>query len=106
MRDTGRILISERVRHFVKDLVYAESVGTLTLKGFQKPVAAYNVAGLAELRPATRKEQAKGGVKRSDRNPLHRLAILDRLNESCYGSSSFHWDCEPCRKPFKPNTGM
>jgi len=48
----GQILISERVRHFVKDLVHAEPVGTMTLKGFQKPVAAYNVAGLAEPRPA------------------------------------------------------
>jgi len=48
----GQILISERVRHFVKDLVHAESVGTLTLKGFQKPVPAYNVAGLAQPRPA------------------------------------------------------
>jgi hypothetical protein len=35
----------------VKDLVYAESVGTLTLKGFQKPVPAYNVAGLAKPQP-------------------------------------------------------
>jgi signal transduction histidine kinase/class 3 adenylate cyclase len=60
----GQILISERVRHFVKDLVHAESVGTLTLKGFQKPVPAYNVAGLRESRPVTRKEQAKKGKKR------------------------------------------
>jgi class 3 adenylate cyclase len=36
----------------VKDLVHAESVGTLTLKGFQKPVPAYNVAGLVLDRPS------------------------------------------------------
>jgi len=48
----GQILISERVRHFVKDLVHAEPVGVLTLKGFHKPVSAYNVAGLAKPRPA------------------------------------------------------
>jgi signal transduction histidine kinase/class 3 adenylate cyclase len=47
----GQILISERVRHFVKDVVHAEPVGALTLKGFQKPVVAYNVAGLAEPGP-------------------------------------------------------
>jgi adenylate cyclase len=47
----GQILISELVRHFVKDLFHAESVGVLTLKGFHKPVPAYNVAGLAEPRP-------------------------------------------------------
>ncbi len=46
----GQILISERVRHLVKDLVHADSVGALTLKGFQKPVTAYNVAGLAQER--------------------------------------------------------
>jgi signal transduction histidine kinase/DNA-binding response OmpR family regulator len=55
----GQILISERVRHFVKDLVHAEPVGTLTLKGFHKPVAAYNVAGLAELRPAAENGKTK-----------------------------------------------
>jgi class 3 adenylate cyclase len=55
----GQILISERVRHFVKDLVHAESVGTLTLKGFQKPVPAYNVAGLAEPNPVVGDRKTK-----------------------------------------------
>jgi signal transduction histidine kinase/class 3 adenylate cyclase len=59
----GQILISERVRHFVKDLVHAESVGTLTLKGFQKPVQAYNVAGLREPRPAGGNVKTKKGKR-------------------------------------------
>jgi signal transduction histidine kinase/class 3 adenylate cyclase len=60
----GQILISERVRHFVKDLVHAESVGTLTLKGFHKPVLAYNVAGLAEGRPPSAGKKARTDKKR------------------------------------------
>jgi len=55
----GQILISERVRHFVKDLVHAEPVGSLTLKGFHKPVPAYNVAGLAEPRPIGEDRKSK-----------------------------------------------
>ena len=60
----GQILISERVRHFVKDLVHAESVGTIALKGFQKPVMAYNVAGLAESRPVDEGTKKKKRTKR------------------------------------------
>jgi signal transduction histidine kinase/class 3 adenylate cyclase len=48
----GQILISERVRNSVKDIVEVKSVGTLRLKGFQKPLPAYNVTGLAEPKPA------------------------------------------------------
>jgi len=44
----GQILISGRVRHLTKDLICSEPVGNLTLKGFHKPVFAYNVTGLAE----------------------------------------------------------
>jgi class 3 adenylate cyclase len=42
----GRILVSQRVYAEAGDLVDAESVGELTLKGFQRPVPAYNVRGL------------------------------------------------------------
>jgi adenylate cyclase len=42
----GQILISQKVRAAAGDLVDAEPVGELTLKGFQRPVAAYNVRGL------------------------------------------------------------
>jgi signal transduction histidine kinase/class 3 adenylate cyclase len=40
----GQILISERVMHLVQGLASTESVGSLMLKGFHKPVPAYNVA--------------------------------------------------------------
>ncbi len=43
-----QILISQRVCAAVDDLVEAEPIGDLTLKGFSRPVAAYNVARLKE----------------------------------------------------------
>lgn len=46
----GQILVSGRVMHLVEDLVRTEPVGNLALKGFHRPVLAYNVTGLAELR--------------------------------------------------------
>jgi class 3 adenylate cyclase len=50
----GQILVSERVRHLVENLVSVEPVGELTLKGFSRPVAAYNITGLRTLAPSTR----------------------------------------------------
>ena len=43
---TGQILISQSVYAAAADLIDAESIGELTLKGFQRPVAAYNVRAL------------------------------------------------------------
>jgi adenylate cyclase len=43
----GQIVISERVYSETEELLSAESVGELTLKGFMKPVAAYNVLVVA-----------------------------------------------------------
>jgi adenylate cyclase len=43
----GQIVISERVYSEIEELLTAESVGELTLKGFMKPVAAYNVLDVA-----------------------------------------------------------
>ncbi len=43
----GQIVISERVYSELEELLEAEPVGELTLKGFMKPVAAYNVLGVA-----------------------------------------------------------
>ncbi len=43
---TGQILISQSVYAAAGDLIDAESIGELTLKGFQRPVAAYNVRAL------------------------------------------------------------
>ncbi len=43
----GQIVISERVYSETEELLTAESVGELTLKGFMKPIAAYNVLDVA-----------------------------------------------------------
>ena len=42
----GQILVSQKVFSFVEDLVIAEAVGDLNLKGFHKPVPTFNVNGL------------------------------------------------------------
>jgi class 3 adenylate cyclase len=42
----GEILISRRLMSTVEDLIDAEPVGELALKGFVKPVTAFNVTGL------------------------------------------------------------
>jgi class 3 adenylate cyclase len=45
----GQILISQRVYGAVESLVETELVGDLQLKGFARPVRAFNVAGLKEV---------------------------------------------------------
>jgi class 3 adenylate cyclase len=42
----GQILVSARVAGAAEDGIDLEPVGTLTLKGFLKPVEAFNVVGL------------------------------------------------------------
>jgi adenylate cyclase len=42
----GEILVSQRLFGSVEELVEAESLGELTLKGFHRPVGAYNIRGL------------------------------------------------------------
>jgi adenylate cyclase len=42
----GQILVSQRFLSAVEELVEAKPAGKLELKGFQRPVVAYNVAGL------------------------------------------------------------
>jgi adenylate cyclase len=44
----GQILVSQRVLGMVEELVEVEPIGDLVLKGFLKPVAAFNVIGLKE----------------------------------------------------------
>ncbi|MEP6887480.1 MAG: ATP-binding protein [Nitrospirales bacterium] len=39
----GQILVSDRFLHYVEDLVEAEPVGNMTLKGFNRSVRAYNL---------------------------------------------------------------
>ena len=43
----NQILVSQRVYAAVADLVRAREVGPLQLKGFHRPVVAYEVVGLA-----------------------------------------------------------
>ena len=42
----GQVLISQRALATVEDLVEADPIGDLTVKGFSKPVAAYSVKGI------------------------------------------------------------
>ncbi|HEY4911644.1 MAG TPA: adenylate/guanylate cyclase domain-containing protein, partial [Methylomirabilota bacterium] len=44
----GQVLVSRTFLSTVESLVTAESVGELVLKGFAKPVSAFNVLGLRE----------------------------------------------------------
>jgi adenylate cyclase len=48
---TGRqILVSQRVHTEIEDIVVADSVGELALRGFARPTPAYNIVGLDEAR--------------------------------------------------------
>jgi class 3 adenylate cyclase len=44
----GQILVSQRVRGSIADIARTEPVGSLVLKGFNRPIAAFAVAGLDE----------------------------------------------------------
>jgi adenylate cyclase len=44
--EAGQILISQRVFAEVEDVVDAEPVGEIELKGFGRPVVAYDIRGL------------------------------------------------------------
>ena len=46
----GQILVSQKVFGLVEELVTAEPAGELSLKGFHKPVPAFNVTGLKQER--------------------------------------------------------
>jgi adenylate cyclase len=47
----GQILIAQRLYAEVEDVVDVEAAGEFTLKGFQRPVAAFNVLGVREAAP-------------------------------------------------------
>ena len=47
----GQILVAQRLYAEVEAVVDAEAVGEFTLKGFQRPVAAYNVLAVREAAP-------------------------------------------------------
>jgi adenylate cyclase len=44
----GQILIAQRLYAEIEDEVDVEPVGEFALKGFQRPVAAFNVVGVRE----------------------------------------------------------
>jgi adenylate cyclase len=44
----GQILVSQRLQGTVEELVETEAVGELALKGFSRPVSAFNVIGVKE----------------------------------------------------------
>ena len=48
--EPGQILISQRVYAAAEDIVIADPVGELALRGFLQPARAYNVVGLDEAR--------------------------------------------------------
>jgi len=47
--EPGQIIINQRAFELVRGFVDAEEVGPFTVKGFQKPVAAYSVIGTKKL---------------------------------------------------------
>ena len=46
----GQILVSQRVHSATEDMVTADAVGDLTLRGFSRPTPAFSVIGLDEAR--------------------------------------------------------
>lgn len=48
----GQILIAQRLYAEVEDDVEVEAVGEFTLKGFPRPIAAFNVLSVREPAPA------------------------------------------------------
>src|SRR5262249_48085541 len=48
----GQILVSRKLHGVVEDFVIGVPVGELSLKGFSRPVTAYNVTGLKPACPA------------------------------------------------------
>jgi adenylate cyclase len=56
----GQILISQRVQAEIEHLVEATPVGPLVLRGFAKPIAAFDVV---RLREAERTADPVGGTK-------------------------------------------
>jgi adenylate cyclase len=48
--EPGQILISQRVHAAAEDVVIADEIGELDLRGFSRPTRAYSVAGLDEAR--------------------------------------------------------
>ena len=50
MAQPGQILITQRVHAGAEDLIVVDQVGELSLRGFSRPMRAYNIVGLDEAR--------------------------------------------------------
>jgi class 3 adenylate cyclase/HAMP domain-containing protein len=48
--EPGQIVVSQRTYELVRDMVDVQPLGPLTVKGFQRPVTAYNVLGMKGIR--------------------------------------------------------
>jgi adenylate cyclase len=57
----GQILISERVHLMIEDVLEAEALGELALKGFHRPIGAYNVLDIRDTVPGEPPITANGG---------------------------------------------
>jgi DNA-binding response OmpR family regulator len=64
--DAGQILIAQRLYAEVEDDVEAEAVGEFTLRGFQRPVAAFNVVVVREKGSAVSGEEHMRRVESAD----------------------------------------
>jgi class 3 adenylate cyclase/PAS domain-containing protein len=68
--DLGGVLLAHETYSLVKDAVVAEETGTITVKGFAKPVKTYRVVGLRD------DTEARGRVIRQEQDGL--LLIVDQ----------------------------
>jgi adenylate cyclase len=74
--NAGQILIAQRLYAEVEDDVEAEAVGEFALRGFQRPVAAFNVVAVREKGSAVsgeehmRRVESADAVAGVDRSPL------------------------------------
>jgi class 3 adenylate cyclase/HAMP domain-containing protein len=50
--EPGQIIVSQRTLELVRDMIDVEPMGPLTVKGFKRPVTAYNVLGMKGVRRA------------------------------------------------------
>src|SRR5262249_7898889 len=68
----GQILISRKLHGRVDDLVAAEPVGELALKGFSRPVSAYNLTAPKTEGRAARTARGDPGTRGSCRGAARR----------------------------------